>query len=426
MSRRTLILALLVLVAMAAPARAAQTIVSVQFDDGRGQAAVRALLARHHVQATFFINTGYVGTPDYFTWSQLHALAADGNEIAGHTLTHRDLASLSAPEQLREICGDRVALVDHGFKPVDFAYPFGSYTPAVERAVQRCGYSFGRAAWGLWGSGCEEQPATCPYAVDPAHLADPWAIPTADAPIDLTYVENQRQVVRNAVLHGGGWVQFFFHRICPDDCDEYSWTPDSLDAFLGWLESQRAAGVIDVRTMNEVLAPTFHPAVKPPAPPAAPRGANRLRNPSLERRPKGGGAPRCWERQGSGGTWSRVRGPHGRAEAVQIDAAPDAFAALATPQDQGECSPAVTAGQRLVLRASYRSLDGPRLIVWKRSKEGGWSFWRQSARLAPGKGFRRASWALPAVPRGVTALSVGISMGGDGRLAVDDLALSGA
>jgi peptidoglycan/xylan/chitin deacetylase (PgdA/CDA1 family) len=111
MSRRTLILALLVLMAMAAPARAAQTIVSVQFDDGRGQAAVRALLARHHVQATFFINTGYVGTPDYFTWSQLHALAADGNEIAGHTLTHRDLASLSAPEQLREICGDRVALV---------------------------------------------------------------------------------------------------------------------------------------------------------------------------------------------------------------------------------------------------------------------------------------------------------------------------
>jgi hypothetical protein len=121
-----------------------------------------------------------------------------------------------------------------------------------------------------------------------------------------------------------------------------------------------------------------------------------------------------------------VRGPHGRAESARIAGAPDAFAALATPLDEGECSPAVAAGQRLVLRASYRSLDGPRLVVWKRSKAGGWSFWRQSPRLAPSKGFRRTSWALPAVPRGVTALSVGISLSGDGRLAIDDLALSAA
>jgi peptidoglycan/xylan/chitin deacetylase (PgdA/CDA1 family) len=419
MSYRSLLLALLALLLLAAPARAAQTTVSVQFDDGRGQTAVRAILARHHIHATFFVNTGYVGTPDYFTWAQLRALAADGNEIAGHTLTHRDLATLSHSEQMREICGDRDALVDHGFKPVDFAYPFGSYTPAVERAVQECGYSFGRAAWGLWGSGCEEEPATCPYAVDPAHLADPWAIPTADAPIDLTYVENQRQVVRNAIAHGGGWVQFFFHRICPDDCDEYSWTPASLDAFLSWLDQQRTAGAIDVRTMREVLAPAFHPAVAPPAAPARPRGDNRLRNAALERRAKGADAPTCWEHQGSGGTWSHARG----VETVRIEAAPDAFAALATPQDQGECSPAVSAGEHLVLRATYRSLDAPRFVVWARSKAGGWSFWRQSPRLARAGSMRRAAWKLPPIPRGVTALSVGLSLSGDGRLDVAALAL---
>jgi len=319
---RILVVAVLAALALAAPARSAQTIVSIQFDDGRGQAPVRAILARHHVHATFFINTGYTGTPDYFTWAQLHALAADGNEIAGHTLTHCDLPSLSAAEQMREICGDRAALIAHGFKPVDFAYPFGSYAKATERIVERCGYSYGRAAWGLWGSGCEEEPSTCPYAVDTAKLGDPWAIPTADAPIDLTYVENQRQVVLNAIAHGGGWVQFFFHRICPDDCDEYSWTPASLDAFLTWLDQQRSAGA-------------------------------------------------------------------------------------------------------LVVRASYRSLDGPRFVVWARSKAGGWSFWRQGPRLAPAGAFRRASWALPAVPSGVTALSVGVSLGGDGRLAADDLALVG-
>jgi peptidoglycan/xylan/chitin deacetylase (PgdA/CDA1 family) len=422
---RILLATVLGALALAAPARSAQTIVSIQFDDGRGQAAVGPILARHHIPATFFVNTGYIGTADYFTWAQLHALAAQGHEIAGHTLTHRDLAALSPAEQMREICGDRTALIAHGFRPADFAYPFGSYTKATEHMVQRCGYSYGRAAWGLWGSGCEEEPATCPYAVDPAYPGDPWAIPTADAPIDLTYVENQRQVVRNAIAHGGGWVQFFFHRVCPDDCDEYSWTPASLDALLTWLDQQRTAGGLDVRTMRDVLHPAFHAKVEAPAPPAPPRGPNRLRNASLEHRAEGAAAPTCWEHQGAG-TWSRVRGTHGRAEAVTIAGAPDAFAALATPQDQGECSPAVQAGQRLVVRAAYRSLDGPRFVVWARSKAGGWSFWRQGPPLAASGGFRRTAWALPRVPRGVTALSVGLSLAGDGRLAADDLALAPA
>jgi hypothetical protein len=213
-------------------------------------------------------------------------------------------------------------------------------------------------------------------------------------------------------------VQFFFHRICPDDCDEYSWTPASLDTFLGWLDQQRTAGALDVRTMREVLKPAFHPEVVEVAPARSP-GANRLRNASLERRAKGAAAPTCWEHQGSGGTWSHAHG----VETVRIEAAPDAFAALATPQDQGECSPAVSAGEHLVLRATYRSLDGPRFVVWARSKAGSWSFWRQSPRLAPTRAMRRAAWKLPPVPRGVTALSVGLSLSGDGRLDVAALAL---
>jgi hypothetical protein len=65
-------------------------------------------------------------------------------------------------------------------------------------------------------------------------------------------------------------------------------------------------------------------------------------------------------------------------------------------------------------------------VVWARSKAGGWFFWRESPRLAPGAGFRRGSWALPAIPRGIAALSVGIALNGDGALAVDDLALERA
>ena len=55
------------------------------------------------MHGAFYINSGYVGTGNgYFTWNELRALQAAGNEIAGHTLTHRDLPTLSPDEQARE------------------------------------------------------------------------------------------------------------------------------------------------------------------------------------------------------------------------------------------------------------------------------------------------------------------------------------
>ena len=70
----------------AAPARAA-TVVSLTFDDGQAtQYAVKAPLASHNMDATFFLNSSKVGTSSfYMTWTQATALASDGNEIGGHT-----------------------------------------------------------------------------------------------------------------------------------------------------------------------------------------------------------------------------------------------------------------------------------------------------------------------------------------------------
>lgn len=234
-------------------------------------------------------------------------------------------------------------------------------------------------------------------------------------------VETLRRAVLDARAHGGGWVQIVWHRICPHDCGRHSWRPGALDAFLTWLETERAVGGVEVRTSQEVLGGAFHPAVEPPEPPAAPRGPNRLRNPSLERRARGAVTPTCWERRGTGGL-NRVNGPQG--QAVTITGAPGGFVALAVPHDQGECAAAVDAGERLVARAVYRSKDRPRIVAWARSKAGGWAFWRESRRLAPTRGFRRASFRLPPVPAGVTALSVGVALSGDGRAAVDDLGLA--
>jgi peptidoglycan/xylan/chitin deacetylase (PgdA/CDA1 family) len=57
-------------------------------------------------------------------------VAADGNEIGGHTIDHVKLTTVSASEARRQIGDDRQALIDHGFTVTDFAYPHGTTTRA--------------------------------------------------------------------------------------------------------------------------------------------------------------------------------------------------------------------------------------------------------------------------------------------------------
>ena len=77
-----------------APAAAAtKTVVSLTFDDGHASHfSTLPMLASHGMVGTFYINSAMVGSSTYYmTWAQIHALAAAGNEIGGHTLHHANL-----------------------------------------------------------------------------------------------------------------------------------------------------------------------------------------------------------------------------------------------------------------------------------------------------------------------------------------------
>jgi peptidoglycan/xylan/chitin deacetylase (PgdA/CDA1 family) len=119
------------------------TTVSLTFDDGsRSQYAMRPILLDHGMRATFYINSGFVDRDDgsAMTWAQLRGLAEDGNDVGGHTISHRDLLRLSPGERQREVCGDRARLVANGLPAVSFAYPYGQFDVDVERLVRSCGY----------------------------------------------------------------------------------------------------------------------------------------------------------------------------------------------------------------------------------------------------------------------------------------------
>lgn len=108
-----------------------QRSVVLTFDDGYSDAATTALplLRANGATATFYISSGFIGTPRHLTWRQIRELQAAGMEIACHGTFHLDLSTLDRGGQMREAkhCVDAFARYLGGFRPLTYAYPAGKY-----------------------------------------------------------------------------------------------------------------------------------------------------------------------------------------------------------------------------------------------------------------------------------------------------------
>lgn len=231
----------------------APTVVTLQFDDGNAdQYAVLSLLNQYEMDATFFVSSGSVGRAGFLSWAQLSDLAAAGHEIAGHTISHARLTSLSPAGIRDEVCGDRVALFDHGFSPVSFAYPNGSHNDTVEQIVADCGYNSARGVSGVDGRRvfAETIPPLDAYATRVPGLVRSG-----------TSLATIQQYVTDAETHGGGWVQIVFHHVC-DRCNPYSITLADLTALVQWLATRAPNGTV-VRTVAAVVGGPVTPPVAP-------------------------------------------------------------------------------------------------------------------------------------------------------------------
>jgi peptidoglycan/xylan/chitin deacetylase (PgdA/CDA1 family) len=256
-SRAVLVLGVLVIAVVGGagslPAAPSPTVVTIQFDDGTAdQHGALALLNAHGMHATFYVNSGAIGDAEHLSWAQLGELAAAGNEIAGHTVTHANVKKLKTGPARQEICGDRVALFDHGFQPVSFAYPFGSFDAGAKAVVAACGYNSGRGVSGVNGRRVFAE------TIPPL---DPYATRTPPNPKQGTTLATIEGYVTAAEENGGGWVQLVFHHLC-DGCDAYSITPANFAALLEWLAPRAATGTV-VRTTAEVVGGPVQPPVLP-------------------------------------------------------------------------------------------------------------------------------------------------------------------
>lgn len=233
-----------------------QTVVSLTFDDGfLSQLRAQSILRRYGDHATFYINSARLDTARRLTADQVRLLAAEGNEIGGHTLDHVNLPTLERAARVKQICDDRIALVHLlGSDAVSsFAYPYGALTPAVERDVAVCGYNSARTVGGL--DARVGRCAGCPDAesASPGHR---FRIRSGPSFVASTPIAHATEQILAAERAGGGWVPLVFHEVC-DHCSKMAITPANLTALLDWIHARG----IPVRTVGEVVGGATRPVV---------------------------------------------------------------------------------------------------------------------------------------------------------------------
>lgn len=225
-----------------------KTVVSLTFDDGDADNySVRSTLADSHIHATFYIVSGFTDSNGYMSAAQLRDLYNDGNEIGGHTLSHKKLVPGDSLELKRQVCQDRSNLLAYGFKVTSFAYPYGYYDDSAKQIVRDCGYNNARIVSG---------------GPESLHPADAYTLHAMPYVVRDTSFSKMFRYVTNVENEGGGWVIFVFHHVC-DGCDQYSVTPDIFNKFAAWLGSQQANNGLIIKTVGEVFGGKVQPAVAP-------------------------------------------------------------------------------------------------------------------------------------------------------------------
>lgn len=213
------------------------------------------------VSASFYINSGTVGTSGKMSWSQVSSLAASGDEIGGKTVDGINLTTLGTQQQISEICNDRQNIIAHGVTPVTFAYPSGANNSAIQSEAQSCGYGNARTAGGLSPTGATYAETQPPRS---------WLALRAYAPGSQVTLSNVEALVSGAASHGGGWVPIVIQRVCSSTLDQanYSTCTSSADwidlgdfqTFISWVQNAGQAGGAPAGTVFQTMGGTARSA----------------------------------------------------------------------------------------------------------------------------------------------------------------------
>jgi peptidoglycan/xylan/chitin deacetylase (PgdA/CDA1 family) len=125
--------------------------VLLSVDDGYKAGALGApVFERYGYRAVYFIYPSVIGHGAFLSWDDLHRLEARGHEVAGHSLTHPNLAK-PGPDMdpaayaawVRHELKDSKDILERamGHAVPALAWPYGAYNPALVAAARAAGYT---------------------------------------------------------------------------------------------------------------------------------------------------------------------------------------------------------------------------------------------------------------------------------------------
>lgn len=214
-------------------------VVVLTFDDGVASHAtfVAPLLKKYGFGSTFFIcefPPDFEDKTKYMTWEQIQQLDKAGFEVANHTKNHTHVTKMSNAqfaEELGYIENKSAELQIR--RPVTFAYPGYSTSPAAFETLKEKGYQFARAG------------GSRPYNPVTDH---PYLIPSYSTTGD------EKQRVINAIQQAkdGRIVVLTVHGV-PDTAHDWVSTPPELfEAYLKYLKDNKYR-VIALRDLSKYV-----------------------------------------------------------------------------------------------------------------------------------------------------------------------------
>ncbi len=180
--------------------------------------------------------------PNYMNSIQLKSLQTAGQEIGGHTQSHKDLPSISLADAEKEVSGGLHDLLTNGIDPVlPFDYPYGNYNQNIQQIVESSGFTSGRTVAPGFNGKDTNKFALLSQSVN------------ADTPLSTV------EAWINQAISDHTWLILVFHEIQSDLTKApFGTTPSNLQLIVDYIknnniETQTISGGISL--MNQTLPP---------------------------------------------------------------------------------------------------------------------------------------------------------------------------
>jgi len=231
-----------------------RALVSLTFDDGWKSIYDNAfpLLNSYGFVSTQYLLTSTMDYPDYMSAEMMQALAAAGNEIAGHTVHHCDLTGhvtddaavcpnpITAGQVASELSDNKTELnTITGAVVTDFASPYGAYNADVVAAIKAAGYESHRST----DVGYNSADSFNPYNIKVQNMTSTTTVEQVKAWVD--------EAIANKL-----WLVIVYHEVTTDGTvaadATYSVTAANLNAQLAYIQQTGVAVVTVSQALAEV------------------------------------------------------------------------------------------------------------------------------------------------------------------------------